>query len=184
MLMSHMKAAPSEETPAPRSSGRRLWISCGLTLTGLLVPCLPALAWSVGDVDVGGVHILTVRAPEAGMSVKQRADKITDRLRFILSEPVIRPRDIRAVPLPNDSAKIRVKNRLLVMVTPEDARRSSRNKMTALELAGAWTRHLRRVLPQLNAKPNPNDVHWAKTHHYSRATHSRTPHPNRSRRHR
>jgi hypothetical protein len=179
MLMSHIKAAPPAETPAPRSGGRRLWISCGLTLTGLLVPCLPALAWSVGDVDVGGVHILTVRAPEAGMSVKQRADKITDRLRFILSEPVIRPHDIRAVPLPNDSAKIRVKNRLLVMVTPEDARRSSRNKMTALELAGAWTRHLRRVLPQLNAKPNPNDVHWAKTHPIRR-----TPHHNRTRRHR
>ncbi len=134
----------------------------GLAVIGLLAIGVPAFAWNEGDVDVGGVHLLTVRARESGMSVKQRADRITDRLRFILADPNLRPSDVHVVPLGNDNAKIRVKNRLLVTVTPEDARLSSRNKMTSLELAHSWARHLRSTLPQLNVKPNPNEVKWAR----------------------
>lgn len=106
-----------------------------------------------GLVAVGGVSILTIRFPAAGMSVRRRADAITERLRVILADPTLKPSDIVAVPDGNE-AKIMVKNRLLVTVEPETARY---NTSTPLELAQMWVEHLRKVLPEVNVQPNPND---------------------------
>ncbi len=123
---------------------------CGLMLTGMAAAAYAA----DGDVDVGGEHILTVRFPAAGMTVKQRADAITDRLATILSDPNLRPSNIVAVPLGKNAAKIMVKNELLVTVDPQTAQF---NHTTPLALAQGWVKHLRQVLPKINVKPNPND---------------------------
>jgi len=121
----------------------------------LLAPGRPAAASGDGDVSVGGEHILTVRFPAAGMTIKQRADTITERLATILSDPSLKPEDIVAVPLGNGEAKITVKDRLLVTVDKQTAKF---NTTTPLALAQAWTTHLRKVLPEVNVKPNPNDT--------------------------
>ncbi len=100
-----------------------------------------------GVVAVGGVSILTIRFPEAGMSVRQRADAVTARLRAILADPTLRPSDIVAVPMGRNAATIMVKNHLLVTVEAETARF---NSDTPMELAQTWVTHLRVVLPQIN----------------------------------
>lgn len=130
----------------------RLLALGGLALTCFL-PALTARAQGDGDVAVGGEHILTVRFASAHLSVKQRADAVTDRLVTILSDPNLKPADVYAVPLGKTEAKIMVKNHLLVTV---DAPTARFNQTTALALAQQWTAHLRRVLPRVNVKPNPN----------------------------
>jgi hypothetical protein len=107
-----------------------------------------------GVVAVGGVSILTIRIPAAGMSVKQRADAITTRLRFMLSDPDLKPSDIVASPLGDNAAEITVKGKLLVTI---DSAMAKIDSTTPMKLAKSWTKHLRKVLPQLNVQPNPND---------------------------
>lgn len=116
------------------------------------IVCIPAKAQNEGVVAVGGEWILTVRTPAGGMSVKERADRITERLVTILSDPSIKPQDITAVPLGRTEAKIMVKKELLVTVDSETARI---NQMDAMALAMKWVRHLRKVIPQVNVKLNP-----------------------------
>jgi hypothetical protein len=128
---------------------------CSLLVALLLAPGWPAAASGEGDVSVGGEHILTVRFPASGMSIKQRADAITERLVTILSDPNLKPEDIVAVPLGKDEAKIMVKDKLLVTVDKQTARF---NTTTPLALARSWTVHLRKVLPEVNVQPNPNDT--------------------------
>lgn len=107
-----------------------------------------------GQVAVGGRTILTIRVPSEGMTIRQRAEAVTDRLAVILADPDLKPSDIFAVPLGRTAAKIMVKNQLLVTVDPQTARI---NQAKPLELAQAWVSHLRRVLPSVNVKPNPNN---------------------------
>jgi hypothetical protein len=104
-----------------------------------------------GVVAVGGVSILTIRFATEGMSVKDRADKITDRLRFMLGEPDMKPSDIVAAPLGADAAVITVKGRLLVTI---DAQTAQFNSTTPLKLARVWVQHLRTVILQVNVQPN------------------------------
>lgn len=107
-----------------------------------------------GLVDVGGEHILTIRAAGDGKTIAQRADNVTERLVPILSETHLTAADIRAVPAGEDWVKIMVKNYLLVTVLPEDARA---NQTKPLALAQVWVAHLRKVLPLVNSKPNANN---------------------------
>jgi hypothetical protein len=104
-----------------------------------------------GVVAVGGVSILTIRFASEGMSIKERADKITDRLRFMLGDPDLKPSDIVAAPRGADSAVITVKGRLLVTI---EAQTAQFNSTTALKLAQSWTHHLRRAILQVNVQPN------------------------------
>jgi hypothetical protein len=106
-----------------------------------------------GEVAVGGKTILTIRVPSEGMTVKERAEAVTNRLVTILNDSSLRPSDIIAVPLGRNAAKIMVKNQLLVTIDPQTARI---NQAKPLALANIWVDHLRRVLPHVSVKPNPN----------------------------
>ncbi|MCC6729837.1 MAG: hypothetical protein IT208_10915 [Chthonomonadales bacterium] len=110
-----------------------------------------AASADAGEVAVGGERILAIRFPAAGMTVKERADAVTERLRVILSDPTLTPADIAARPS-GRSAAIYVNGRLLVTVDPRTARYSYSKP---LPLARQWVSHLRRVLPQVNVRPNP-----------------------------
>ena len=110
---------------------------------------------SDGDVNVGGEHILTVRFAANGMSIKDRADAITERLTRILSDSHLKPSDIVTAPSGKD-AVIKVKDKLLVTV---DAQTARFNQTTPLKLAESWAQHLRVVLPRVNFRPNPNEEH-------------------------
>jgi hypothetical protein len=76
--------------------------------------------------------ILTVQVPAQGSSIRSRANDVTDRLRFILGDPTLKPSDVRVVPLGATAAAIYVRSRLLVTLTPEDA---TYNRSGALKLA-------------------------------------------------
>ncbi len=125
-----------------------------LTLAAMLL--WPEKVWAQdpneGLVAVGGEEILRIRFPAAGLTVRQRAEAIQERLVPILADPGLQPADIYAVPVGRDYV-IRVKGRLLVTVTPDVARF---NGTTTRHLSDIWVRHLRAVLPQVNVKPNPN----------------------------
>jgi hypothetical protein len=131
-----------------RRLGVGLSALCGM---GLLISGSVAHAGE-GDVNVGGEHVLTVRFPVNGMSIKDRADAITDRLVRILSDPNLKPSDITVQPSGKD-AVIMVKDKLLVTV---DAQTAHFNQTKPLALAEFWAAHLRVVLPKINFKPNKN----------------------------
>lgn len=134
-------------------SCRRLAVGLSALLSlGVLVYGSVARADGQGDVNVGGEHILTVRFPANGMSIKDRADAITERLVRILSDPNLKPSDITTQPSGKD-AVIMVKDKLLVTV---DAQTAHFNQTKPLALAQAWAAHLRVVLPKVNFKPNKN----------------------------
>ena len=105
-----------------------------------------------GEVAIGGKTVLTIRVPSEGMSIKERAEAVQNRLVTILADPDLKPADIVAVPLGRTAAKIMVKNQLLVTIDPQTARI---NQAKPLALAQIWVDHLRRVLPHVNVKPNP-----------------------------
>src|SRR5579859_4210427 len=123
-----------------------------LALSGAMIGALPALA-DEGNVDVGGEHLITIRAAHGGKTAQQRADVVTDRLPVILGRPVIKPGDIHIVPSANGQFKILVGNLLLVTATPEDGKV---NGNTTRHQAEIWLKQLRAVLPKINALPNPN----------------------------
>ncbi len=130
-------------------------ILCGLLVaSGLMLTGVAARANDDGSVDVGGEHVLTIYYPAGGLSVKQRADKVTERLVTILGDPHIKPADVQAVAQGKNEAKIMVKSTLLYTV---DAPTAKRNSSTALKLAQSYVAHLRDLLPRINVKPNPNN---------------------------
>lgn len=106
-----------------------------------------------GEVAVGGKTILTIRVPSEGMTIKERAEAVSNRLVTILNDADLKPSDIVALPLGRNAAKIMVKNQLLVTVDTQTARI---NQARPLALANIWVDHLRRVLPHVSVKPNPN----------------------------
>jgi ABC-type phosphate transport system auxiliary subunit len=108
---------------------------------------------NAGLVAVGGEEVLRFRTAPAGMTLQQRANAIQERLVTILSDTTLRPSDIVTAPAKGDY-KILVKNRLLVTVTRKDA---NANKTSPKLLADTWARHVRKVLPQVNVRPNPNN---------------------------
>ena len=113
----------------------------------------PALA-DDGDVAVGGILLFRIHVGANGMSPKERADAVDTRLQVILGAPVIKAEDIHIVGSDKNSAKILVKDNLLVTVTKADG---DFNKVTAQKQAQMWLDSLRKGLPKVNAKPNPNN---------------------------
>lgn len=130
-------------------------LAASVVLCGTMVLPVRADDPRDGIVAVGGETVLTIRFPAAGMTVKQRADAITERLVDILSDPNLKPKDIMAVPISKTTAKVTVKNKLLVTITQETAKF---NGMTPLALAQKWAVNIRNVLPTVNVKPNPNNM--------------------------
>jgi len=124
-----------------------------LLLAGCCLFARPALAED-GDVAVGGVLLFRIHATANGMSPKERAEAVDTRLQDILGAPVLKAEDIHIVGTDKNSAKILVKERLLVTVTKADG---DFNKVTAQKQAQMWLESLRKSLPKVNAKPNPNN---------------------------
>jgi hypothetical protein len=131
----------------------------GLRLLPLLACGLLLAAWTAraqnpeGQLAVGGEQLFEIRVPAGGFSIKQRVAAVNGRLVTILAAPVIKPSDVKIVPNGKDF-NITVQNHLLVTVTQADGRV---NYLTSRQQAEVWAKQLRKVLPQVNAKPNPNN---------------------------
>lgn len=130
----------------------RVFVSALLLACGCLF-ARPALA-DDGDVAVGGVLLFRIHVAANGMSPKQRAEAVDTRLQDILGAPVISPDDVHIVGADKSSAKILVKDRLLVTVTKADG---AFNGVTTQKQAQMWVDSLRKTLPKINARPNPNN---------------------------
>ncbi len=128
-------------------------IVSALLLAGCCLLARPALAED-GDVAVGGVLLFRIHATVNGMSPKDRADIVDTRLQDILAAPVLKAEDVQIVGADKSSAKIMVKDRLLVTVTKADG---AFNGVTTQKQAEMWLASLRKGLPKVNAKPNPNN---------------------------
>lgn len=139
-----------------------------LLVSGCLVLSRPALANDDGAIAVGGEFLFKIKAAAEGKSVKERAAQVEERLVPILSETQVHAADIRLEPIGKvkivkkgkkkisspEKVRIFVKNHFLINVTPEDGKA---NGSTAIEQAQVWAAQLRKVLPRVNIKPNPND---------------------------
>jgi hypothetical protein len=94
--------------------------------------------------------VAIVRAPAGGLSASERIDRVNDRLAYILGYEPLNPGAIRAVRRGN-SRMIMVGNRLLVTVTPRDARA---NNTTVAGLTQVWLQNARDALPE--SRPTPS----------------------------
>ena len=130
-------------------------LALGCVLLALFTLSVSALASNPGDVAVGGELLFTIRVTVEGRTPAQRAGDVEDRLPEILGFRSIMPADVKVAASGNKNLKITVKNLLLVVVTPADAKV---NQVTLRKQAEIWAQRLRKILPLINAKPNPNTV--------------------------
>lgn len=104
------------------------------------------------QVTVGGELVLRIRFSAGGMSPKERADAIAQRLITILADPDIQPSDIVVKPIANGEAAIYVKEHLLVTVDNHHARA---NRTTPQRLGEMWAEKIRKVLPLIKVQEQP-----------------------------
>lgn len=134
--------------------GRRL----SLMMAGGVCACLMAVAAlpgaaqenDEGKVAVGGSLVLTIRTPAGGMSIKERADAITERLSTFLAYENLKTTDVTVQRMSGNTAKILVRDKLFVTVVPEMSRP---NNTTSYALAQIWAKNIRRVLMEHNVTP-------------------------------
>lgn len=131
---------------------------CLLALASLLFLSGPVRAQTGAPVAIGGETLFTIYASAQGKTAEERADAVTGRLPDILGDSTLTALDIVLVPNKDGSVAIMVKRRLLITVTPADGKR---NGKTALQQAQTWAQQARRVLPSVNAQPNPQQIETA-----------------------
>lgn len=124
------------------------WIG-NFFLTALILTAisLPANA-AEGDISVGGKVLLRIRQPSGGLTVSQRADKITERLTSLLSESTLKPEDIKIAKI-NGEVALTVGREIIITVDKETAHF---NKTTPSKLAEIWVKQLREVIPTVIIK--------------------------------
>jgi hypothetical protein len=126
-----------------------------VTALAALALVLPARAAQPGDIAVGGTTLLTIKASVNGQTPEQRAQTVTDRLPVILGLHRLTPDDIRLKKIDGQDTAILVRGRLLITVTAADA---AVNQLTVPQQAKIWAGQLKQTIPQVSAKPNPNNM--------------------------
>lgn len=123
-----------------------------LILAGLLMALAgSAAAQQGGDIVVGGVKILTIRAALGGMTIEQRVVIIRQRITNALSIGPVRPADI-TVRTVNGTPAVFARDILIITADAEHARL---NATTPQALAEIWAENLRRGLPGAVPRPAP-----------------------------
>ncbi|MCC6446866.1 MAG: hypothetical protein IT210_25870 [Armatimonadetes bacterium] len=118
-----------------------MWL--GIAGAAGLFAGMPAKA-ADGDVSLGGEVILRIRFPSGGLTVQQRADKVTERLVNIIGDPTITAQDIYA-------KKVGLQYALFVrkqLIVTADLQAASANGTTSEKLAMNWLKTLKRVVPE------------------------------------
>jgi hypothetical protein len=130
---------------------KRLILTLGVSAVIVAVLATFAGAFTMSEKIVVANQLVAIsRVPAGGFTADQRIDRVNERLAYILGYERLAPRDIYAVRMGHDRA-IFVGNKLLVTVTPADARA---NHATVAELTRYWIRNARMAIPQ--ARPNEN----------------------------
>lgn len=116
-----------------------------------LASARPAQADAVWS--VAGKQVLRMRAAVGGMTPDRRVEELDTRLNNVLSrlDSPLKPSDI-VVGRRAGSIVILARGDLLVTVTLQDA---DANRTTPGKLARAWLTNMRKTLPQLSPRVNP-----------------------------
>ncbi len=109
----------------------------------LAVAPRPAAA-EVGDVVLGGILVLRIRAHAGGLSLAERAAIVEQRITEALSRGPLAPETV-VVRQVNGQSTIFVGNILIITV---DVNHANLNGTTSVLLAERWARNLRSALPQ------------------------------------
>lgn len=120
-----------------------------LSLTTAIGFCSTPARADKGDIAVGGEFVMRIRTGAAGLTQDQRVNAVTERLVPILSMPNLSAQSVHEIYHPN-SVEIWVGNHLLITTTPADAKANGLNLHQQTKL---WADSLKKVLPELNAKP-------------------------------
>lgn len=126
-----------------------------LTIVAITLALIAGLAHpaaaAIGDVVVGGLLILRVRAEAGGMSIEQRAVIVEQRITNALSKA--RPTaEAIAIRIVNAQPAIFVGD---IMIITVDANHARLNGTTQQALAEIWLRNLREALPKAVPQPIP-----------------------------
>jgi hypothetical protein len=123
---------------------KRLALALTLSVALLALFATVAGAFTMSQKIVVADQLVAItRVPAGGFTPDQRIDRVNERLAVILGY-TLSPRRIRAEWVGRDMA-ITVDHRLLVTVTPADARA---NGTTVETLAHYWLANLREALPE------------------------------------
>lgn len=121
-----------------------------ISLVLLTLLSSPAAA-EVGDVVVGGVLVLRIRAEAGGMSVQQRAIIVEQRITNVLSKVRPTPQAITVRMVGGQPAIFAGE----IMIITVDANHARLNGTTPRSLAEVWARNLRVALPKAVPQPGP-----------------------------
>ena len=122
-----------------------------LAMTAVFIPTMagPALAGYEGDVIIGQEVVLRIRFPAGGLSVKERADRVTERINNLLGSEPFNPSDVKTG-IRNKEHVVLIGDNLIITA---DKRTAEFNKATPEQLAKIWATNLRRVIPKAKAQP-------------------------------
>ena len=115
----------------------------------LVVLSAPLFAVKEGDVVIAQEVVLRIRFPAGGMSVKERADRVTERINELLGTKPFSPSDV-TVAVRNKEYVVLVGDNLIITA---DKQTAEFNKATPEQLAKMWAENLRRVIPKAKAEP-------------------------------
>jgi len=115
----------------------------------LAVLATPMFAVREGDVVIAQEVILRIRFPAGGLSVKERADRVTERINELLGTKPFNPSDVK-VGVRNKEYVVLVGDNLIITA---DKQTAEFNKATPEQLANMWAENLRRVIPKAKAEP-------------------------------
>lgn len=130
---------------------KRFALALILAMTAVFIPTLagPALAGYEGDVIIGQEVVLRIRFPAGGLSVKERADRVTERINNVLGSEPFNPSDVK-VGVRNKEHVVLIGDKVIITA---DKRTAQFNKSTPEQLANMWAANLRRVIPKAKAQP-------------------------------
>ncbi|HUV04352.1 MAG TPA: hypothetical protein VMX94_04520 [Armatimonadota bacterium] len=130
---------------------KRLVAVLVLGITAASIPALaaPALAGYEGDVIIGQEVVLRIRFPAGGLSVKQRADLVTERINNVLGSEPFNPSDVKTG-IRNKEYVVLIGDKVIITA---DKRTAEFNKSKPEQLANIWAANLRRVIPKAKAQP-------------------------------
>lgn len=104
-----------------------------------------------GAVALAGETFFVLKAPmDLDRDIQYRADGVYDRLRYVLNNPKLAPRDIQVKPMGDYGVKIVANGQLIVPIGDAEAAAHGKSRMA---LAQEWAQRLRRVLPPRTAQP-------------------------------
>ena len=103
-------------------------------------------------VGLGGRTLFVLRADQdQNKSTQQRVADCYDNIRYVLSNPLLKAKDIQIRRNPDGTAKIVAHGHIIIPIGWQEAR--AQGSANPMSLARVWKAHLSEVMPQLRTLP-------------------------------